>query len=270
MAQPELNDICIIAKQAGLILREGYEKHHDVKMKTRQDDLVTEMDKRSEDFIIERINAMWPGHMIVTEETGTHTGDAEHVWFIDPCDGTMNYAHGIPLFAVSIGYAYKGELVKGVVYDPMRNECFYAEKGKGAWVNGRPIHCSDCTDLKHALLITGFSIKEMEKKGINNFAPFEHFMRTTAGVRRTGVAALEIAYIACGRLDGYWSLKLCAWDVAAGFVIAKEAGVKITALDGESEAFTGPYYDFIIANPELHTALKNELKPYNIDIRAAG
>ena len=264
MAQPDINDIIIIAKQAGLILREGYEKHHDIKMKTRQDDLVTEMDKKSENFIMERINAMWPGHTIITEETGTHTGDTEHAWYIDPCDGTMNYAHGLPLFAVSIGYACKGELVKGVVYDPMRDECFYAEKGKGAFLNGKPIHASERTDLKHSLFITGFSIKVMEEKGINNFAAFEHFMRTTAGVRRTGVAALEIAYVACGRIDGMWSLKLCAWDVAAGFVIAKEAGVKITALDGRSDAFKGPYYDFIIANPELHTALFKELKPYHI------
>ena len=146
----------------------------------------------------------------------------------------------------------------------MRDECFYAEKGKGAFLNGKPIHASERTDLKHSLFITGFSIKVMEEKGINNFAAFEHFMRTTAGVRRTGVAALEIAYVACGRIEGMWSLKLCAWDVAAGFVIAKEAGVKITALDGRSDAFKGPYYDFIIANPELHTALFEELKPYHI------
>ena len=264
MGQPDINDICIIARQAGLILREGYEKQHDIKTKTRQDDLVTEMDKKSENFIMERINSLWPGHTIVTEETGTHTGDAEHAWYIDPCDGTMNYAHGLPLFAVSIGYAYQGELVKGVVYDPMRDECFYAEKGKGAWLNGKPIHASPRTELKNSLFVTGFSIGLMEKKGINNFPAFEHFMKTTAGVRRTGVAALEIAYVACGRLDGMWSLKLCAWDVAAGFVIAKEAGIKITALDGESEAFKGPYYDFIIANPELHTALKEELKPFKL------
>ena len=249
---------------AGLILREGYEQQHDIKIKTRQDDLVTEMDKKSENFIIERINALWPGHTIVTEETGTHNGNAEHTWYIDPCDGTMNYAHGLPLFAVSIGYAYQGELVKGVVYDPMRDECFYAEIGKGAFLNGRPIHASDRIELKNSLFVTGFSIKVMEEKGIDNFAAFEHFMRTTAGVRRTGVAALEIAYIACGRLDGMWSLKLCAWDVAAGFVIASEAGVKITALDGVSDAFKPPYYDFIIANPTLHSALIKELEPYHI------
>ena len=264
MTQPDINDIIIIAKQAGLILREGYEKQHDIKIKTRQDDLVTEMDKKSEAFIMDRINTLWPGHTIVTEETGTHNGDTEHAWYIDPCDGTMNYAHGLPLFAVSIGYAYKGELVKGVVYDPMRDECFYAEKGKGAFVNGRPIHASGHTELKDSLFVTGFSISLMEKKGINNFPAFEHFMRTTAGVRRTGVAALEIAYVACGRLDGYWSIKLCAWDVAAGFVIAKEAGVKITALDGVSDAFKAPYYEFIIANPELHSKLKAELEPYGI------
>ena len=109
-------------------------------------------------------------------------------------------------------------------------------------------------------------MKVLEERGISNFPAFEHFMRTTAGVRRTGVAALEICYVACGRFDGMWELKLCAWDVAAGFVIAKEAGVKITALDGVSEAFKGPYYDYIIANPELHTALKNELEPFKLTL----
>ena len=264
MAERNINDICIIARQAGLILREGYEKAHEIKQKTRQDDLVTEMDKKSEDLILDRLSKLYPGDMIVTEETGTHTGDAEHVWYIDPCDGTMNYAHGLPLFAVSIGYACKGELTMGVVYDPMRDECFYAEKGKGAWVNGKPIHASNCTELKDALLVTGFSISTMDKKGLSNFPPFEHLMRTTAGVRRTGVAALEIAYVACGRLDGYWSIKLCAWDVAAGFVIARETGIKITALDGGSDPFKGPYYDFIMANPELHAKLTAELKPFNL------
>ena len=264
MSKRELNDVCIIARQAGLILRDGFEKQHDIKIKTRQDDLVTEMDKKSENFILDRLNALYPGDMIITEETGEHTGDAEHVWYIDPCDGTMNYAHGVPLFCVSIGYAYKGELTMGVVYDPMRDECFYAEKGKGAWLNGKPITASDCTELRNSLLVTGFSISMMEKKGVNNFPAFEHLMRTTAGVRRTGVAALEIAYVACGRLDGMWSLKLCAWDVAAGFVIARETGIKITALDGVSDAFKAPYYDFIIATPELHAALCQELKPYDL------
>ena len=165
MTQPDINDICIIAKQAGLILREGYEKHHDIKMKTRQDDLVTEMDKRYETFIMDRISTLWPGHTIITEETGVHAGDIENAWYIDPCDGTMNYAHGLPLFCVSIGYAYKGELVKGVVYDPMRDECFYAEKGEGAWLNGKPIHASNRTELKNSQFVTGFSISLMEKKG---------------------------------------------------------------------------------------------------------
>lgn len=264
MTKRELNDVIIIAKQAGLILREGYEKHHDIKSKGRQDDLVTEMDKKSENFILDRLNALYPGDMIITEETGQHTGNSDHIWYIDPLDGTMNYAHGIPFFAVSIGYACKGELCMGVVYDPMRDECFYAEKGKGAFVNGNPIHTSAKTDLKNSLFSTGFSIGVMEEKGVNNFAPFEHLMRTTAGVRRIGVAALEISYVACGRFDGMWELKLCAWDVAAGFVIAKEAGVKITALDCESEAFRPPYYDYIIANPELHAALSKELKPFGL------
>lgn len=264
MSIPDLNDICLIAKQAGVILREGFEKKHNIKSKGRLDDLVTEIDRNSENFIIDRIRNLFPGDMIITEETGSHTGDADHVWYIDPCDGTMNYAHAIPLFCVSIGYACKGELIMGVVYDPMRDECFSAEKGKGAWLNGQRIQASSQPDLRNALFVTGFSIKLMEEKGIDNFPAFEHLMNTTAGVRRTGVAALEIAYVACGRLDGMWYLNLCAWDVAAGFVIAREAGVKVTAMDGESDPFTPPCYAFMMANPELHSALKDELRPYHL------
>lgn len=266
MPIPNINDICLIAKQAGLLLRDGFEKQHVIKMKSAQDDLVTEMDKNSEIFIIERIKNLWPEHKIITEETGTHTGSEEHVWYIDPCDGTMNYAHGIPFFAVSIGYAYKGELVMGVVYDPMRDECFYAERGQGAWLNGEPIHASKTSKLNSAIFVTEFSLNLMEKKGICNFRAFEHFTKTSAGVRRLGSAALEIAYVACGRVDGCWYLDLCSWDVAAGFVIAGEAGVKITALDGESDAFREPYYNFIIANPKLHTIVKEELKAFNLAI----
>ena len=261
--QPSVDDICILAQQAGLILREGYEKKHDIRSKGRQDDVVTEIDKKSENFILKRLNDMVPSHKIITEETGTVSGDAEHVWFIDPLDGTMNYVHGIPFFAVSIGYAVCGELTMGVVYDPMRDECFSAEKGKGAFLNGKPIFASKQKDFKNALFSTGFSMKILEEKGISNFSAFNHFMVHTAGVRRIGVAALEIAYVACGRLDGMWELKLCPWDVAAGFVISKEAGVKITALDGSADAFREPYA-YIMANPELHSIMEKELKPFNL------
>ena len=262
MEQRDLNDIRIIAKQAGLILREGFEKQHDIQSKGKRDDLVTEMDKKSENFILSRLTELYPGDMIITEESGSHDGNAEHVWYIDPLDGTMNYAHGVPFFAVSIGYAYRGELLMGVVYDPMRDECFYAEKGKGAWLNGTPIHHSGRTDLDSALFSTGFTMKLPEQMEDKNFRAFECLMKKSAGVRRIGVAALEIAYVACGRLDGMWDLKLMAWDVAAGFVIAAETGIRITALDGVSDAFKEPY-NYIIANPELHKALSEELSQFH-------
>lgn len=263
MTEPLLEDVCILARQAGLILREGYEKQHDVRSKGRADDPVTEIDGRSENFILDRLNTLYPGHTIITEETGAHSGDMEHCWYIDPLDGTMNYAHGIPMFCVSIGYAHKGELTMGVVYDPMRDECFSAEKGKGAFLNGHPIRCAEKTELREALFSTGFSMKVLEQLKKNNFPAFEELNKKTAGVRRIGVAALEICYVACGRLDGMWELLLCPWDVAAGFVIASEAGVKITDLDGNADVFKEPY-EYIIANPVLHEKLSRALAPFGL------
>lgn len=258
---PDLAEIRTLARQAGVIVSEGFGKPHQVAQKGFQDP-VTEIDKKSESFLIDRILSLYPDHTILTEESGLHqsgSGSSDHVWFLDPLDGTMNYAHGIPFFCVSIGYAYKGELVMGAVYDPMRNECFYAGRGQGVWMNDQPIQGHPQTEPEKALLATGFNAK-MHRLQLDNFAVFKHFMETTAGVRRMGSAALEICYVAAGRIDGMWEMTLSAWDVAAGFVIAREAGIIVTGLSGNQDCFKEPYA-FLMANKTLHPWLLDEMKP---------
>lgn len=258
MGEIQLNDIIILAKQTGEILRKGYFQHHQIDSKGHSDDPVTETDKKSEDFILEQLSRLAPGHAIVTEESGIHSGDSSHVWYIDPLDGTMNFAHGSPFFVFSIGYEIDGVMQMGVVYDPMHDECYYAQKGKGAFRNGTPIHVSAQTELKNALLSTGFMQKAYEE-GINNFPAFRYMNIHTAGVRRIGCAALELSYVACGRYDGFWDRKLRPWDVAAGFLIIREAGGTVTTLSGDPDVFKEPY-EFLAANPVLHPQLLQKLQ----------
>lgn len=257
---PKIEDLCTFAKQAGVITVDGFGKTHQVIQKGIQDP-VTEIDKKSENFLIRQINYFYPGHTILSEESGLHYGTipaGEHVWYLDPLDGTMNYSHDVPFYCISIGYAFKGELVLGVVYDPMRQECYYAEKGKGAYLNGERIQVSRETESRYALLATGFNMK-IPEIGRDNFPLFRHFMQTTDGVRRMGSAALEIAYTAAGRLDGMWEMRLSAWDVAAGFVIAREAGAMVSNLAGDPNCFQEPF-EFLIANPILHPLLLKEIE----------
>lgn len=258
MGDIQLSDICILARQAGDIIRDGYSRHHVVNTKGHSDDPVTETDRKSEDFLLERLERLAPGHAVVTEESGIHTGDKSHAWYIDPVDGTMNFAHGIPFFAVSIGYAVDGEMKMGVVYDPMHDECFYAQKGAGAFRNGTPIHVSEQQNMQNALLATGFYQKAYEM-GMDNFPAFKHMMMTTAGVRRIGCASLELSYVGCGRYDGFWDRMLRPWDVAAGFLIIREAGGIVTTLSGDPDPFKEPY-EFLASNPVLHPQLLQELQ----------
>ncbi len=258
MSEIQLFDICELAKQAGAILREGYSRHHNVSTKGHSDDPVTETDRKSEDFVLGRLAELAPGHTIVTEETGMHSGDLTHAWYIDPLDGTMNFSHQIPFFCISIAYAVNGEMEMGVVYDPMRDECFSAKKGKGAFLNGKRIRVAEKTDPADALLTTGF-IQKAYEMGMDNFGMFKHMMLRTAGVRRGGCAALELCYVAGGRLDGFWDLYLRPWDVAAGFLIIREAGGVVTTLSGDPDPFKEPY-EFLASNPVLHPQLLRELE----------
>lgn len=258
MTLPSLADLERLARQAGRILSAGYEKDHQVDFKGTID-LVTEVDHASEAFLINEISRLFPGHSFLAEESGASEGQTEHLWIIDPLDGTVNYAHGVPLFCVSIAYSYRGEVKLGAVYDPLRDEMFSAEHGKGAWVNTRPLQVSGATELIKGLMVTGFAydIAHLERDNLNNFIKMS---KLTQGVRRLGSAALDLCYIAAGRLDGYWELAIKPWDVAAGGLIAEEAGAKVTSATGDP-AYLRPPLSILAANPVLHAKILEQLEP---------
>jgi myo-inositol-1(or 4)-monophosphatase len=247
--QPTLEEIKSWARQAGDILRAGLGKEHDIRHKSEVD-LVTEMDQRSEDYLVSQIRSRFPDHHILSEESGALDGTIQHRWYIDPLDGTTNYAHALPIFAVSIGYAFQGQMMLGVVYDPSRDECFSAERGRGAWLNEQPITVSQTAELIQALVVTGFAYN-LSETARDNLALFNRFAHRAQGVRRLGSATLDLCYVACGRLDGYWEALLGPWDVAASALIAEEAGARITSLNGDAQ-YMKPPYDMVAANPVLH------------------
>ncbi len=242
-----LNIVSDIAREAGAILRAGY-GHVNVIEYKGEVDLVTDVDRRSEALILERLRAAFPEHAIYAEESG-RSGSHDYEWVVDPLDGTTNFAHAVPCFAVSIGLAYRGVVTLGVVYDPLRDELFAAEAGRGATRNGQPIHVSTQTDLGHALLTTGFPT-DVRTSPINNFREWELFYRRSQGVRRPGSAALDCCFVACGRFDGYWEYKMKPYDVAPGALIAAEAGARVSTVAGEPYDFT--VGSILIANPILH------------------
>ena len=177
----------------------------------------------------------------------------DHCWYIDPLDGTINYAHAIPIFAVSIAYRAHGKTQLGVVYDPLREECFSAERGKGAWLNDEPIHVSTIQNLVEGLLVTGFPY-EIRALKRNNLAHFSYFSLNAQAVRRLGSAALDLCYVACGRFDGYWELALKPWDLAAGALICEEAGGIVSNFKGNPEVIDPPC-ELVAANPHLHPVI---------------
>jgi myo-inositol-1(or 4)-monophosphatase len=226
-----LNLAIDLAKKAGKLQMERLESEHTIELKGSIN-LVTEVDKASEKLIIDGIKEKFPDHNILAEESGTTKTESDFWWIIDPLDGTTNYAHQFPFFCVSIGLEKAGELIAGVIYDPNRDELFAAERGKGATLNGKPIHVSKATTLKESLLATGFAYNIHEGEQLDNMDNFEAFVKTARAVRRPGAAALDLAYVACGRMDGFWELFLNPWDVAAGALIIQEAGGKVTSFDG--------------------------------------
>lgn len=254
--KPTLQQLIDWAYKAGTILKDGLGQEHQVLHKGLTD-LVTEMDKLSEDYLLGEIRTCFPGHAVMTEESGYLDGDDGACWYIDPLDGTMNYAHGIPFFCVSIAFAEHNRVQLGVVYDPIRDECFSAEKGKGAFLNGQPLRVSNAITLIKSLLATSFPSSEGELKQAA-LRDYVHLTGLTQGVRRMGSAALDLVYVASGRLDGYWSNYLHAWDVAAGALIAAEAGARVT--DGlGSPDFLQPICSMLAANPLLHPLIQAEI-----------
>jgi len=249
--EPTLDLLIEWAHRAGDILRDGYEQEHTVQHKGRID-LVTEVDHASEAFLLGRIRADFPDDAIVAEETGRQAGSSGRVWYVDPLDGTVNYAHGVPMFSVSIAWHVDGTPTLGVVYDPLRDEMFAAERGKGAHLNGRALHCSQPTELLDSLLVTGFPYDMTSAE--NNLARHNWLALLSQGVRRLGSAALDLCYVAAGRLDGYWEGYLSPWDSAASWLIAEEAGVRVTHIDGSPYGWRGSN-DLLAANPVLHGKL---------------
>ncbi len=248
---PVLADVEAMARQAGTILAAGYEQQHQIDFKG-EIDLVTEIDRRSEEFLVAEVFRLFPDHQVLAEEGGGSDGGARQ-WYIDPLDGTVNYAHGVPLFCVSIAYASHGVVQLAAVYEPLRDEMFLAERGCGSWLNGRRLAVATASELRNALLVTGFSY-DIRSNRRNNLAEFAALATSCRGMRRLGSAALDLCYLAAGRLDGYWELSLKPWDLAAGALIALEAGARVTTLNGSDSLLVEPY-SIVAANPALHRQL---------------
>jgi myo-inositol-1(or 4)-monophosphatase len=257
---PTLSYIENLAREAGGILRAGYEKEHEVDFKGVID-LVTEIDHQSEAFLLGRVQKDYPDHHIFSEESGVIQGNDEHIWYIDPLDGTVNYAHNIPVFCVSIAYARRqgtstslsSSLSLAAVYDPLRDEMFTAERGKGAYLNGRRLSASTTTDLQQSLLATGFPYNAWDTPQ-DNFANFIKFGKLSRGVRRLGSAALDLVYVGAGRFDGFWELALNAWDVAAGGLICEEAGALVSNVEGGDD-YISPPQSILASAPGIHTRM---------------
>jgi myo-inositol-1(or 4)-monophosphatase len=227
-----LNVAIETAREAGKYLKQHLGKIRNIQVKDGQEkNLVTEIDKKSEEMIIGNIRKHFPGHSILAEEGGVGAEQSDYKWIIDPLDGTANYTHGFPVFSVSIGLEFKGELIAGVIYDPNFDEMFSAEKGKGAYLNGRKIRVSSAKTLDHSMLVTGFpyNISENPDHAVEHFVTF--LMKAQA-VRRMGSAAIDLAYVAAGRLDAFWEVALQPWDMAAGIVLVREAGGVVTNFAG--------------------------------------
>jgi myo-inositol-1(or 4)-monophosphatase len=254
LSLPDFDSLTTIAiqaaRQGGAILLDYAKKGFHVHKKDQAINLVTEADLRSEEAVIETIRRAFPQHQILSEEQGMQDIPTHPMkWIIDPLDGTTNFAHGFPMYNVSIGVEYEGACVLGVVYDPTRNELFLAQKGKGATLNGTPIQVSTTPKLNEALLVTGFAY-DVQTANDNNLKEFCAFTVRARGMRRTGTAAIDLCYIACGRFDGFWELQLNPWDTAAGKVIVEEAGGTITNYEGEPYSIYGN--NIIATNTHIH------------------
>jgi myo-inositol-1(or 4)-monophosphatase len=241
-----------IAREAGDIARERFHAPRTIRTKTSEIDLVTDVDHALDRLIRERILSARPSDALLTEESAAAAGSSGVRWIVDPLDGTTNYAHAFPHFAISIGVEIDGERALGVVFDPMRDELFSAEKGSGAQLNGKPMRVSEISELRRALLATGFAY-DVHQKRTPNLAHFERFVGCAQAIRRAGSAALDFAYVACGRFDGYWELHLAPWDVAAGLLLVEEAGGRVTDFDAGPPPASGER--IVASNGRVHAPM---------------
>lgn len=254
-----------IAREAGALLMHYFQKH--IKIEYKGDaDLVTAADRASEALIRERIQQQFPGHDVLGEEQGLNDQGSDYRWYVDPLDGTTNFAHGYPVFCVSMALERResghrelkkpAQRIAGVVYDPTRDELFSAEQGKGAHLNGAPIHVSQAAQLKESLLATGFPSHKRHKNPNIHF--YHQITLRTHGVRRAGSAALDLCNVASGRFDGFWEFNLNPWDTAAGVLIVEEAGGKVSRFDGSP--FEIDSRETLASNGLLHDALVQEFQ----------
>jgi myo-inositol-1(or 4)-monophosphatase len=253
----ELNDFAInLARDAGNFLKEKFNSKHEVHYKG-EINLVTEADKMSEDLIIAAINSSFPDHGILSEESPAQNSSAKLRWIIDPLDGTTNYAHGYPVFCVSIALENEGVIVLGVIYDPLREDMFVAVRGSGAYLNGKKLKVSPTATLSRSLLATGFPYDIRMSKD-NNLNYFNLMAVEAQAIRRAGAAALDIAYLAAGRFDGFWELKLMPWDVAAGGLMVEESGGVISNMSGGSWDIYSP--NVLVSNGLIHEQMISVFK----------
>jgi myo-inositol-1(or 4)-monophosphatase len=234
------------AEQAGQMLRDSIDRSREITFKGAVD-LVTNHDRESQQLIFDNLSSLYPRHDFLAEEDLCEDRGSDFRWIIDPIDGTTNYAHCFPFFCVSIALEWRGDVVLGAVFDPIRKEMFTATLGQGSYLNGKRIHVSSVDELNNSLLATGFPY-DLRESQVNNFDHFVHFAVRAQAVRRCGSAALDLCYVACGRFDGFWEMKLGPWDVAAGALIVQEAGGSVSDF-GDDEY--SPYGKELLANNGL-------------------
>ncbi|MBV6479813.1 MAG: Inositol-1-monophosphatase [Ignavibacteria bacterium] len=246
------NTLLKAAAESGKILKHNFGREFEISFKEVDSNLVTEVDKLSENKIIEIIKNDFPGHCIISEEAGEIYQESEYKWIIDPIDGTVNYAHSIPLSSVSIALEKSGDLILGVVLNPFSDELFFSEKNSGAFLNDKKISVSACDRIEKSLLVTGFPYNS-GKFLPNPLDLFGKFLKRDIPIRRLGSAALDLCWTACGRFEGFWEYNLNAWDVAAGVLILREAGGKVTNLKGEKFNIYGK--EILATNSHIHDAM---------------
>jgi myo-inositol-1(or 4)-monophosphatase len=255
---PMLNIAVRAARRAGSIINRAALGGDALEVQSKRvNDYVTQVDRAAEEAIIDIVRKAYPDHGFLAEESGATSEDAEYRWIIDPIDGTTNFIHGFPQYCVSIGIEHRGALTHAVVYDPVKNELFTASKGRGAFLNDRRVRVSKCLRLQDALVGTGFPFKEVGRLDLYT-RQLTKFMQTSAGVRRAGAAALDLAYVACGRLDAFWELGLSPWDMAAGTLLIQGSGGLIGDLQGEAGFMESG--DVCAATPKIFPALLEALR----------
>lgn len=259
---PMLNIAVRAARNAGEIIRRSSENTGKLKIDFKSaNDYATEVDRMAEQEIINVIKAAYPGHGFLAEESGQQEGN-DYVWIIDPLDGTTNFLHGFPVYAVSIALKHKNKIELGVVYDPLRDELFTAERGGGAMLNNRKIRVTQQNSLKGALIGTGFPFRSRQNLKAY-LGMFESLVGDTAGIRRAGAAALDLAYLAAGRLDGFWEIGLHPWDMAAGVLLIQEAGGAVTDFSFKDNYLQSG--NIIAGSPKMHQLIYRAIEPHVTD-----